>query len=110
MDWCTTVRNALWIAGLALGLAAIGIAHDQAQGRLSLLWRTLGSGFGREALALGLAVFCVGMLLEAVAWWEYAGWGAVTAALAADSVCCWRRRRRLREAGPYAGLGTRTGG
>lgn len=30
-DWWTPGHNALWIVGLALGLAVLGVAHDEAQ-------------------------------------------------------------------------------
>ena len=67
MAW-TVVSHALWIAGLAVLLAAFS-------------WRRWAAGEGREtrrsglALNLGLILVCGGLAATGRGWWERIVWG-----------------------------------
>ena len=69
--WYIT-SNSIWIAGLAVILAALSWARwidGEDQGR-----RQPGL-----ALNLGLALFCVGLAATGRGWWERALWGLLSA-------------------------------
>jgi len=93
IDWWTLGHNALWIVGLALGLAVLGVAHDEAQREAVGLRDKLSQAGFQLSLDLSLALFCLGLLFSGRAWWEHVGWGLLTLAFAAHAVWPWVHRR-----------------
>ena len=71
IDLWHVVSNSIWIAGLAMLLAALSWA------------RWIGENQGRRrprlALNLGLALFCAGLAATGRGWWERVLWGLLSA-------------------------------
>ncbi|MDH7485541.1 MAG: hypothetical protein QHJ81_04610 [Anaerolineae bacterium] len=78
IDGWGLIRNALWIVGLAIGLAAWSIAR----------WRAHQQGLPpRQMLSMppfivpfcaGMALFSLGLALGSRRWWETAAWAVLT--------------------------------
>ncbi|HET7011757.1 MAG TPA: hypothetical protein VFI11_13355 [Anaerolineales bacterium] len=79
IDWRMVGFAALWIAGLAVILSALGFAiyHATAQGR-RFREEISRPGFA-AAINLGLMTFCLGQLGASQAWWETTLWIALAA-------------------------------
>jgi hypothetical protein len=94
-DWWGVFHNSLWVLGLAVILAALGLAEYQA-GRdgIRLRQRLLTSGF-QLSFDVGLALFCLGLLLSSTAWWQQALWGLLAALFAGHAIWLWRRLPRF---------------
>ena len=75
MDWWGVVCNALWIGGLAVGLAALSMADYQAQREKVRLWRKLDEPGLQLALDVGMMAFCLGLAFGSGVWWEWVIWG-----------------------------------
>jgi len=75
IDWPYVGLSALWIAGLSLELASLGIAlYLAAEEKLRLGQVLSGRGF-RLAVDLGMLLFCAGLAGLASPWWEKLLWG-----------------------------------
>jgi hypothetical protein len=85
IDWWALGHNALWVVGLALGLAVLSVANYQAHREAVRLRDKLNQAGAQLALDAGLALFCLGLLFSGRAWWEYAAWGLLTVAFAAHA-------------------------
>jgi hypothetical protein len=93
IDWRLVGFSALWILGLAVVLAALSYADYAAgQGRLRLR-AVLARPHQQMAINAGLALFCLGLLGSARAWWESALWAVLAAAFAWQAWHAWRRRQ-----------------
>ncbi len=92
IDWWSVGVNGLWVAGLAIFLAALSYhraarAHG-APGQ-ALLWS------GEVWPALGLALFCLGMGLVSDRWWKLLLWLALFfLALCQPFISRWLAQRR----------------
>jgi hypothetical protein len=75
IDWLYVGLSALWIAGLSLELAALGIALYLASEEKQQLGKVLSRNGFRLALDLGMLLFCAGLAGLAAAWWEKLLWG-----------------------------------
>ena len=92
IDWWDVGVNALWIAGLAIFLAAVSYhsaAKAQAQPQPRLLWS------GEIWPAVGLALFCLGLGLTSAETWKRVVWLALMAlAITQPFISRWLERRR----------------
>lgn len=79
IDWFGVFRNALWIFGLALALAAFSYADwwRRVQVPRQSLGRALEGSWFRVAFSLGLALFCAGLALGGGPWWMVALWAGL---------------------------------
>lgn len=76
IDWLGVFRNALWILGLALALAAFSYADwwRRVQVPKQSLGKALEGPWFRAVLGLGLALFCAGLALGGGPWWVVVLW------------------------------------
>ena len=94
IDWRMVGLAALWIAGLAVILSALGFAayHATAEGRR---FREEVSHPGIvAAINVGLMMFCLGQLGSSQAWWETTIWIALAASFGGYMLAALRRLRR----------------
>ena len=89
IDWWALGHNALWVVGLALGLAVLSVANYQAHREAVRLRDKLNQAGAQLALDVGLALFCLGLLFSGRAWWEWVAWGLLTVAFAAHAARLW---------------------
>jgi F0F1-type ATP synthase membrane subunit c/vacuolar-type H+-ATPase subunit K len=92
VSWPGLVGNALWICGLAVCLAALSMAYYQARAGQERLGSRLRRPELQSALAVGMSLFCLGLLLSSGNWWEKGIWGFGAAFLVVWAVRVWRRR------------------
>jgi hypothetical protein len=89
--WWGVAHNALWVVGLAVGLAALSMANYQAgQEQVRLREKLSEPGF-QLPIAIGAVLFCLGLCFSGRSWWEQAIWGLLAALFAALAVRIWRR-------------------
>ncbi len=86
IDWAGVARNALWIAGLSLALAAFSYASWQARAQHSGLRKTLDGRAFQAPFSAGLLLFSVSMAWGAAAVWERIAWIILAAAFAWQAV------------------------
>ena len=92
IDWLYVGLSALWIAGLSLELAALGIALYLASEEKQRLSQVLSRSGFRLALDLGLLLFCAGLAALAAVWWEKLLWGLLGVGFV---ISAWLDRRRI---------------
>jgi hypothetical protein len=74
-DVWRVLPDVLWVAGLATALVTLSVASYQAKlGGVGLLAK-LGDAGLQFSLNLGMAAFCLGLLLGSREWWERVAWG-----------------------------------
>ncbi len=93
IDWAGVARNALWILGLSLTLAAWSYASWQASVRRSGLRRALSRASFQASFNLGLLLFSCGLAWSATRVWERAAWIALALAFAWQLVVAVRQLR-----------------
>jgi VanZ family protein len=96
IDWYGVLRNALWIMGLAVALAAFSYTEWRRhlpRPKQSLRHALGGAGF-QAAFSLGMVLFCAGLALGSDRWWEIAAWAVLGALFAWQSFAAWRQLRR----------------
>ena len=79
MSWYGLVGTTLWICGLAVCLATLGMAYFEARAAEDRLRHRLGEREPQMATAVGLILFCAGLLLGSDTWWEKGIWGVCVA-------------------------------
>ena len=89
--WWGLVHNALWVSGLAVGLAALSVASYQVRLEEVRLRQKLNEPGFQLAVATGALLFCLGLCLGGRSWWEQAIWGLLAVVFAALAVQIWRR-------------------
>ena len=99
VSWPGLAGNALWICGLAVCLATLSMAHYQAHVGQVRLSSRLKQPESHMALAVGLSLFCAGLLLSSGTWWEKGIWGVCAILLIVWAVRSWRRRGAARDEG-----------
>jgi uncharacterized membrane protein YgdD (TMEM256/DUF423 family) len=102
IDWWGLFHNSLWVAGLAVGLGAFGMASYEARRtKIRLRWKLKESSF-QLAFSIGMVLFCLGLLFSGQAWWEYVIWGLLAAAFGGQAIWLWwcRRAARTGSTGP----------
>jgi hypothetical protein len=87
----------LWILGLALILTALGFADYHAKVEARRLWAVLKEPGYQAAVNAGLALFSLGLLGSARAWWETALWGLLAAVFLAYAAASLRALRPRKE-------------
>lgn len=87
-------RNALWVVGLAVGLAALSMASYQARVEGIPLGHQLNKSAFQLPVAIGLAMFCLGLLFSGHSWWEKGFWGCLTALFVGVAIQRARQGRR----------------
>jgi Zn-dependent membrane protease YugP len=87
------VFHALWIIGLALLLAAFSHAQWAAGLHRRSLRKTLWRPRCRLAMAFGLILFALGLMLTATAWWLRVAWVGIILLSLWEGVAAWRERR-----------------
>jgi hypothetical protein len=86
--------NGIWIAGLALTLAAWSLARWRAQRQTVRLRQVVGEPSFVLPVSAGLTLFCVGLALCARSWWETVSWALLALLSAVQTVYTWLRHRR----------------
>lgn len=80
IDWPGVARNALWILGLSIALAAWSHARWWAGMAGRKLRDILEWPRFQVPFAVGLTLFCVSLAWSAVRWWERGLWGLLALA------------------------------
>jgi hypothetical protein len=95
IDLWGVFRNLLWIAGLAVGLAALSVAEYQADEKVRLRQK-LAEPASQWLLSFAVALVCLGLFLSSQIWWERAIFGLLALFFGAQTA---RLRRHARPAG-----------
>ncbi len=102
IDWWGVFYNALWVMGLAVGLAALSMAVYRVRVTDVSLRRELNGPAFQLPFTLGMTLFCLGLLLAARSGWERVLWGLLALFFAGQGIALWRRRPRPASAPPAA--------
>ena len=95
IDWPALARNALWILGLSIVLAAWSYVSWLAAQRKVRTWRATGWPAFEVPAAAGLMLFAVSLAWGATRTWERLLWIVLALAFLAQFVLGWREARRL---------------
>lgn len=96
IDWAGVARNALWILGLSIALAALSDAGWWATTRAGRAargasWR---QAFGRPgfrvAVAAGMTLFAASLAWSATRWWERSLWVLLGVLFTWQAFLSWR--------------------
>lgn len=87
-------RNALWIVGLAIGLAAWSIARWRALRQGIRTRQVLSNSFFVVPFCAGMALFGLGLALGSRRWWETAAWAVLAVLFVWQGVHSWLAGRR----------------
>jgi hypothetical protein len=74
LNWAMVGANALWIVGLAVGLATLSYASWEAWATHETFRQRLGRPASQGALALSGFLFCLGLAATSPAVWQTAIW------------------------------------
>ena len=105
IDWRMVAFGSLWIIGLSVLLTAFSFADHEAS-RQGLRTRDVLRRAGYQtAINAGLALFCLGLLGSAKAWWERTIWIFLAVSFSYSTWRSWRAARGRQQEGPveYAG-------
>ena len=94
IDWRMVGFASLWITGLALILSALGFADYHAKIEVRRFRDVVKRHGYQAAINGGLALFCIGLINSARAWWEAVIWGVLGAAFVAFTVNSMRAQRK----------------
>jgi hypothetical protein len=94
IDWPSLVRNALWLLGLSVVLAAWSYLSWLAARRGVRVWRTIGWAVFEVPASAGLALFAISLAWGATRTWERILWIVLAAAFLAQMMQGWRQARR----------------
>ncbi len=97
VDWLELVGASLWVVGLAVCLAALSTARYLAHEGDEPVFRRLQQPGLRAALAAGMSLFCIGLLLVSGPWWQRVAWGLMATVFAVWAVRSWRGRQSSTE-------------
>lgn len=86
------VGGCLWVAGLAVALAAFSYADWLAKAEGQAMSAILGGSGLQRTLAVGCALFNTGLAVAARAWWQSALWAGL--ALASAGLWFWAGMRK----------------
>lgn len=90
MDWVELAGGLLWVLGLAVCLAALSMARFQARVAGESPFRRLQQPGPWAALAFGVSLFCIGLLLVSGPWWQKGIWGVGAGFSVVWAVRSWR--------------------
>ena len=102
IDWWGVFYNALWVMGLAVGLAALSMAVYRVRVTDVSLRRELNGPAFQLPFDLGMTLFCLGLLLAARSGWERVLWGVLALLFAGQGIALWWSRPRPAPAPPAA--------
>jgi hypothetical protein len=94
IDWPSLVRNALWILGLSVLLAAWSYVSWLAAQRRTRAWRAIAWPVFAVPASAGLGIFAISMAWGATRAWERVLWIILAAAFLAQMAQAWREARR----------------
>jgi len=94
IDWPAVVRNALWIVGLSIVLAAWSYLSWLAARRGVRVWRAIDWPMFAAPASAGLALFAASLAWGATRAWERILWIFLAAAFLAQMVQALRQARR----------------
>jgi len=94
IDWPALIRNALWILGLSVVLAAWSYVSWLAARRGVRAWRTIDWPVFEVPAAAGLALVALSLAWGATRTWERILWLVLAAAFLAQMALGWRQARR----------------
>ena len=78
IDVWAMLANGLWVAGVALLLAALSWAHWRASRERRPLRAELRRPDTGRALNAGMVFFCAGLAATGQRWWEWVLWGLLS--------------------------------
>jgi hypothetical protein len=93
IDWWRLLSNLLWIAGLAIDLAAFSMAYYHAQAARSPLQQELDELAFQIPFCAGTLAVGLGMLFRGESWWQKSFGGVVVVGCFMLAVHLWNRRR-----------------
>jgi protein-S-isoprenylcysteine O-methyltransferase Ste14 len=93
IDWWGLARNSLWILGLSVCLAALGMVSYRARAEQIHLREAISKPGSQLALASGLLLFCLGTLATSRTWWEGLLSGLLVVIVAGTFIHFWRQER-----------------
>jgi hypothetical protein len=94
IDWWGVFVNLMWIAGLAICLAALSMASYRARVTQVRIGQLLAEPKTLCALSGGMMLFCLGLLLSQTALWQRIVFGLLSALFASQTALYWRQVRR----------------
>ena len=94
IDWPALARNALWILGLSIVLAAWSYVSWLAARRRVRVWRALEWPVFVVPASAGLAFFAISLAWGATRTWERVLWIILGVAFLAQAAQGWREARR----------------
>ena len=92
IDWWGLFHNAVWVLGLAVILAALGMASFRARTQGVRLRQVLGKSGFLLPFGAGMFLFCLGLMLSSHLWWQKALWGLLAVMFAGQVIWLWRDR------------------
>ena len=90
-SWYGLAGHVLWICGVAVLLATLSMVRFDARAAGDRLRHRLREREPRMAMAVGLILFCAGLLLSSDAWWHRVIWGVCVVLAMAWLVRVWGR-------------------
>ena len=93
IDWVGVAKNALWILGLSVVLAAVSYADWWAAARQQRRRAVLRTPLFQTPFNLGMTLFAAGLVSTSQAWWEIGAWIVLLLLFAGQTVAFWRAGR-----------------
>lgn len=90
IDWPGVARNALWILGLSIALAAWSQLSWWAAAHHVKIRRALNFSRFQAPFSAGLTLFCASLAWGAVRWWERGLWIILGLAFLWQTISAWR--------------------
>ena len=97
IDWWGIFVNLVWIAGLAICLAALSMSSYHARIAQVRIRHLLGDPAALRSLSVGMMLFCLGLLLSTPSLWQRVVFGLLSVLFAVQAALYWRQ---IRGAGP----------
>lgn len=92
IDWWGLARNIPWILGLSICLAALSMASYRARARQIYPGAVLREPGSQLALAIGLLLFCLGILATSQTLWQALSSGLLVILFAGQIIHLWRQQ------------------
>ncbi len=93
IDWPGVARNALWILGLSIALAAWSYVMWDAGRRRMRLRQAFAWPLMQVSVAAGLLLFAISLSWGALTLWERVAWAVLAVAFAWQMIAGWRAAR-----------------
>ena len=93
IGWLDVLSHAFWIVGLATLLATLSLVHWLAGMQDKSLRQGLSEPPSHLAIAIGILLFALGLMLIAAPWWHKIPWVGITVLSLWQGVVAWRDRR-----------------